>query len=95
MSIFFQTTTATAGVVDFFIRPRSFNSGDGYADIASISSGGTSVSGTSGAGTLYQQDFTIPAARFANNWWLVSIQRQGSNETYVDNVRVLSVSLQY
>jgi hypothetical protein len=94
-SILFMTTTSTSGVVDFFIRPQSFNSGEGGFDIADISSTGVNVSGQLGFGTLYEQNFIIPANRFTKNWWQVVIQNQGASSTYPDNVVVKSVSLTY
>ena len=94
-SIFFQTTSETAGVVDFFIRPDSFNSGEGFEDIINLSASGVSVSGRAGFGTLYEQQFTIPASRLAGDWWTSNIQREGETSTYMDDVIVLAVALQY
>lgn len=95
MSLFFRTTTATAGVVAFFTRPNSFDSGEGFVDSAGISNAGVSVSGTLGFGTLYEQTFTIPAARMTKDWWNVRLQREGAASTYPDSVILLAVSLEY
>ena len=92
-SIFFQTTSSASGEVQFFIRPRSYNSGDGLFDAASIVSDGTSVSGTIGFGSMYQQNITIPASRLSDDWWYITIQRNTS--TYTDDVVVMSASLTY
>ncbi len=94
-SILFQTLTETAGVVDFFIRPRSVNHGEGYFDASSVNSTGISVSGKVGFGTMYEQIFTIPENSFTNDWWILTIQRQGSESTYPDGVIVTSVALTY
>jgi len=96
-SILFQTTTSTAGVVDFFIRPRSVNHGDAYADASDISSSGISVSGEgdNGFGVMYEQKFTVPGSSLTNDWWIFSIQREGEASTYTDNVIVTSVALTY
>ena len=94
-SILFTTTTSNSGVVNFFIRPQSYNANEGIFDIASISSAGVNVSGTIGFGTIYEQTFTIPADRFTKDWWQVVIQRQGTNSTYSDDVIVRSVALIY
>ncbi|WP_143308632.1 hypothetical protein [Candidatus Entotheonella palauensis] len=95
LSIFFQTTSATLGIVDFFIRPNSFNSGEGFRDIDSLSTSGLSVAGREGSGTLYEQRIPIPADRLTGNWWTSGIQREGSDSTYTDDVIVLSVALEY
>jgi hypothetical protein len=95
LSIFFETTTSTAGVVAFFIRARSANHGDGFFDAGSINSTGIDVSGQAGFGTLYEQNFTIPESDLLNDWWIISIQRQGTGSTYSDDVIVASVALTY
>lgn len=92
-SIFFRTTSSTSGVVQFFIRPRSFNSGDGLLDAVSINSTGINVSGTLSFGSLYEQNITIPGSRLTNDWWYITIQRNIT--TYTDDVLVMSASLTY
>lgn len=94
-TIFFKTTTATDGVVDFFIRPGSFNSSDGLTDNSSAFSGGVKVSGTKGFGTLYEQKYIIPASKLDKDWWEIKIQRQGTLSTYTDDVILMSVALNY
>ncbi len=93
--IFFRTTTTTPGDVDFFIRPNSFNSGDDVSSSSSVGSLGVSVSG-SPIGTYYQNSITIPADRLlGGDWWYNSIQREGSESTYTDDVVVYSVAFEY
>lgn len=94
--VFFQTTSATAAAVSFFIRPTSYNSGDGTLDPGSVSATGpVAVSGTSGFGTVYEQTIIIPSARMTKDWWWITMQRGGTGETYADDVIVTSVSLSY
>ncbi|MGC9344188.1 MAG: hypothetical protein ACP5E3_15910, partial [Bacteroidales bacterium] len=95
LSLFFMTSTDTEGIVNFFIRPNSFSSGDGLTDIPSIKNDGVKVNGKEGFGTLYEQTFIIPADRFEKDWWRIAIQREGSNSTYTDDVMVMSVALTY
>lgn len=93
-TIFFRSTLlSTPGVVDFFIRPFSFSSGEAFSSSSSISSS-SSVSITA-ANTVYEQKFTIPANKLTKDWWQITIQRQGSNSTYTDDVLVMSVALDY
>lgn len=94
-SILFVTTTSSAGVVDFFIRARSVNHGDGFFDTTGINSTGISVSGEIGFGTMYEQKFTIPESSLTNDWWIITILRQGLASTYTDAVVVTSVALSY
>jgi hypothetical protein len=99
-TILFETSSATAGNAEFFIRPLSFNAGADEVDPPSISSGPVAVSGMGGFGRLYKQQFTIPAADLANEMWLVKVQRQGANspsnpETYTDQVNFLSATVEY
>ena len=94
--VFFQTTTATDAAVSFFIRPTSYNSGDGTFDPGSVSATGVvAVSGTSGFGIVYEQTIIIPSTRMTKDWWWITMQRGGTGETYADDVIVTSVSLSY
>jgi hypothetical protein len=93
--IFFQTTTSTAGVVNFFIRPTSFDSGEGQIDPGSVSGPSVAVSGSSGFGTLYEQRFNISASRLRKDWWVTTIQREGTGATYSDDVIVFGVAYEY
>lgn len=93
-SILFSPDTSASGVVDFFIRPSSYNSGDDIYSATSLNANDpVSVSGSDL--TVYEQVFTIPADRLANDWWRVTIQRQGSSSTYTDDVVVRSVAFEY
>lgn len=95
-SVFFQTRSATAGTVDFFLRPTSYSSGDGVSDPGSVSStGAVAVSGTIGFGTLYELTIVIPSTRMTEDWWFIWMQRNSTNETYTEDVVVTSISLTY
>ena len=95
--IFFETTTATDGIVSFFLRPTSFDPGGSLYDPGSVNGDGVSVSGKTGFGNVYQQTFVIPANRMAKSWWNTVIQRQGQapGETYSDDVVVLGAAFEY
>ena len=93
--IFFQTTTDAAGIVDFFIRPISFDPGGFQYDPGSINGNSVPVSGKDGFGNFYQQTFVIPADRMGKSWWYTSIQRQGVAATYSDDVIVFGAAFEY
>lgn len=93
--IFFRTTSATSGTVGFFIRPRSFDSNDGFIDVVNLTATSVNVSGTEGFGTQYEQTYDIPSSRLGEDWWYISIQRESSNNSYLDDVIVSSVALEY
>ncbi|HZD57166.1 MAG TPA: hypothetical protein VE136_10610, partial [Anaerolineales bacterium] len=43
-----------------------------------------------------EQVITIPASRFGTkNLWVITIQRQGAQDTYPDDVILMSVELRY
>ncbi len=94
--IFYRTTSATKGTMQFFIRPRSFNSGDGLADAPSILAPLQSVIGQQSFGTLYEQEIKIPKDRLTKDWWFISIQRNSSHDSpYPDDVVVYGVALEF
>jgi hypothetical protein len=91
--IFFRPTTATAGIVNFFIRPVSYDSGESIFDPGSVNGDSVTVSGS--ALNIYEQVFTISAARMTKDWWHTGIQRQGTDATYSDDVVVYGVAYEY
>lgn len=95
LSIFFRTTTSTAGIVDFFIRAYSYNPGEGLIDPSTLSGGSVSVYGTAGFGKVYEEKTTIPPDRLTKEIWRIGIQRGGSASTYHDDVVVFCVTLSY
>lgn len=90
-SIFFSTASGSPGVVQFFIRPRSFNNAEVLADAAGVLSTGVNISGD--FNFVYEQKITIPADRLTNDWWYITIQR--NTESYTGHVNVKSVALSY
>lgn len=94
-SIFFQTTTATAGVVNFFLRPHGYVSGEGQVGPGSNLCTPVTVSGTSGFGNVYEQRCTIAENRLIGDWWHTTMQRGGTGATYEDDVIVWGVAFEY
>jgi hypothetical protein len=92
LTIWFYPQTDTAGFVDFFIRPRSFDVGDSLYDSVPVSASPVAVSGLY---VMHKQEFTIPASKLQNELWYIAIQNGGSETTYPDAVQVLSVGLTY
>ncbi len=91
-NIFFESTTDNAGDVAFFIRPRSFDSGNLYEDVAAIQ--GTKVQ-ISANRIVYTQTIYIDSSRMTKDWWYISIQREGHGDTYPDSVVVIGAALEY
>lgn len=94
-SIFYRATVSTAGIVQFVIKPNSYNSADELSDVESITDNGVKIVGKTGVGPLYEQKITIPADRLSGDWWYISIERNGSSSSYHASVIVLSVALTY
>jgi|GEM_PF-3485128 len=93
LRLYFRPMTNTSGNVQFFIRPRAYNSGDAFGDAGSLSGDAVAVSQ---AGQIREQVITIPAARFGTKkLWTIAIQRQGAQETYADDVTLMSLELDY
>ena len=93
-----MTTTATVGIVDFFLSPDSNDPGEALFDISSIDAidgDSVPVSGKTGFGNFYQQSFVIPANRLTKSWWSTAIQRHGSEATYSDDIVVLGAAFEY
>jgi hypothetical protein len=79
--------------VDFFIRPRAYDPGDIYADASSV---GASAVDVSQSLRVQVQTFTIPAARFGSKaLWMISLQRGGTEETYLDDLILLALEMRY
>ena len=91
--LYFMTTSGTAGNVQFFIRPRAYDPGDTFADAASIAATPLAVAQNS---LITRQTIIIPASRFGTKrLWVIAIQRDGSQETYNDDLILTSVGLSY
>ncbi len=92
--ILFSPMTDTAGTVRFFVRPRVYNPGDTFRDVAGVNSNLVTVSGND---KYYQMTVTIPAASFGTKaWWFLVFQRDStSTPTYPDDVMVYGVTVEY
>ncbi len=94
LRLWFFPTTATAGYVDWFIRPRAWSAGSVVGDAASLNS--TAAVSVNQANVLKEQFFTIPAARLNTGlMWYITLQRLGASETYRDDVVLMTVELSY
>lgn len=93
MHIYFLASTNTSGYVQFFIRPRAFNPGDNWTDVSDISDDPVYVSKIL---VVHDQVINIPASRFGTDvLWVISMQREGAQSTYPDDVYLMSISLSY
>lgn len=96
MSLHFMSTTNSAGVVAFFIRPRSFNPGETFSDASSLNPVSNISIPANSIHKVYKQSFTIPASRFGTKGlWVISIQRGGTGETYSDDLQLFALDLVY
>jgi hypothetical protein len=94
--LYFMALTNSSGVVVFFIRPRSFNSGETFADATSINPVSNVTIPVGSQYKVYEQIFTIPSTRFGTkSMWVISIQREGPGETYADNLNLMSIEIIY
>ena len=93
--LFFETTTAIAGTVQFLVRADSLSSGDGWFNITGVTSPAIGVSGFVGFGTLYEQSIEIPASRLGGDWWTDRIQRNAGQTTYEGDIILRAVSFDY
>lgn len=92
LSLYFYPDTSTAGVVQFFARPRSYDPGDTFGDVTGFESTPVTV------GTQFvvgKQTISLPAARLGKELWVVGLQRDGTGETYPDTVTFMGIGLTY
>jgi len=93
MHLYFRSGASDSGDVQFFIRPRAYNSGDFLGDAASVTGDAVTVSA---ANAVYEQIIDVPASKFGSKeLWVITIQREGDLSTYADDIILLSVSLFY
>ncbi len=96
LKLYFMTKNTTGGNVVFFIRPRSFNDGETFADASSLSAVSPVSVPAGSQSKIYSQTFNIPYSRFGTkNLWVVTIQRQGTGETYTDDLTLMAVEIVY
>lgn len=92
--IFFYPTTATAGTVQFFVRPRVYDPGDTFDDALGVESDAVPV----GVADRYAEGrITIPAASFGTKaWWYLVFQRGIKGVApYPDDVVITSIAIDY
>lgn len=82
-----------AGIVDFFVRPRSLNPGDGWFDSAGI--GSPVIVPANSQFSYFETEIVMPATQFEESIWIISIQRGGSSSTYSADVELAYASLEY
>lgn len=91
--IFFVRTSLNEGTVNFLLDPASLSSGGTIQLSGAVPSLGVTIAGSTA--TVFEQVITIPADRFAEDWWFIKINRDDSAATYTDAVLVLSIALEY
>ncbi len=96
LKLFFRPATSppAASTVQFFARPRDYNSGDVFLDpfdtLGNIVSLGTS------SFTYYETTITFPQAELNKDWWQILIQRnQPITSGFTGAVVVMSAELSY
>jgi len=95
VSILFEPAIEAQGVVDFFIRPQSYSPGEGVEAVEDIAGAPVPVGGRVGFGTVYSQQFVVPAGRLTGEWWQVAFQRDGDAADFSGDVFVRAVSFEY
>ena len=98
VKFYFMTSVASAGNVDFFIRPRSYNPGDTFlVDALSVANAPAAVSL---ANQIQVQEISVPAAQIGGkDLWVITVQRTGTTpgggETYTNDVRLMAVNIDF
>jgi len=96
LKVFFRPLTAPPANsrVQFFSRPRDYNTGDPFLDPFDTASNLVTLS--TSAFTFYEATITFPALELNKDWWEITIQRnQPITNGFVGHVVVLSVELSY
>ncbi len=94
MHLYFMPAANTSGSVQFFIRPRAFNPGDTFDDGA-VTIAGSAVA-VSQAYHVAVESILIPASRFGSDaLWVITVQREGTEETCLGDVILMAVDLVY
>lgn len=93
MEVYSYPFTVGTGVVQMFVRPRSFAVGEEWRDMTGPVSPGVA---TAGIDVLVKQTLTIPASYLdGGDYWHLTIQRGGPDETYAGDIYVPLVTLTY
>ncbi|MCU1367679.1 MAG: hypothetical protein JWN39_3318, partial [Ilumatobacteraceae bacterium] len=99
--LYSPTTVPDAGTaVQFYGRPRNYNSGDPFSDVIGIDGTVATLSNLGGTSAynqgFYESSLTFPSNAFTKDWWNVVIQRRATNgKDYQSAVRVVSIDVSY
>ena len=96
LKLFYRPLTSppAGSKVQFFARPRDYNSGDTFLDVFGASS--DIVTLTANANTYYETSITFPQAELVKDWWQIVIQRSAPIATgFTGQLSVMSVELSY
>jgi hypothetical protein len=79
--------------MQFFMRPRTYATGDLETDVNAVVSDLATVNTGK---RFYELQITIPAARFGvKPWWNLILQRNSQGPTFIGDAVVTSVALEY
>lgn len=96
LKLYFYPITNASGAAAFFIRPRAYNDGDLFADASSLNAESPVSFPANSQSKVYSQSFTIPNSRFGTkSMWLITLQRGGTGETYLDDLVLMTVEIIY
>lgn len=91
--LFVYVSSTTTGTMQFFVRPRTYASGDSVADVADVLSDLITVSS---GNKYYELQILIPAARFGvKPWWNLTLQRNSTGPTYTGDAVLTSFTVEY
>ena len=96
LKLFYRPLSAppAGSTVQFFARPRDYNSGDSFLDPFDTAS--NIVSLTTDAFTYYETTITFPSLELNKDWWDIVIQRnQPITSGFNGSVDVMSVEVSY
>lgn len=93
--ILFDTESSNLGDVQFYLRPRIYDSGDPFTDVVAHLTDRAAMTGT--PESFHEVRVTIPADAFGTKaWWNIGMQRQDDGEgLYPDGVVVHSLAIEY
>jgi hypothetical protein len=92
LKLLYTRTTTAAGNVQFFARPRDYESGDAFLDASSVNSDIQATADTN----FHEVTMLLPANTLPKAWWDIVIQRNDTVASpYAGDVVVRSVELTY
>ena len=96
LKLFYRPLTSppAGSKVEFFARPRDYNSGDTFLDVPPVYSDNITLS--TNVNTYYETTITFPQSRLTKDWWQIVIQReQPITNGFTGQLSVMSVELSY